>query len=160
MVRHLIKRIYLGKCDFSLLVDDEYRPLADSCQGRILAKHAECLRHCPVRIKIRAHRQVNPANVVFLPRHVAIERIYTDVQDLGIESGELLAITIERRYLLASSGRPVRRVKGHDHMLLVAIVTQSDPHPPLSLDSRQLKIRRHFSRFQRHSSSLSLHLPQ
>ncbi len=63
------------------------------------------------------------SNIVFLPRHVAIKRIYTDVQDLGIELGELVAIAIERRNLLASSWRPVQGVKGHDHMLMVAIIT-------------------------------------
>ena len=154
IVRYLIERIYLGEYDLSLLVDDECRPFANSWQGRILAENAECLRHSSVRVKIGTHWQVHRTNVVFLPSHVAVNRIYTDVQDLGIELGELLAIAIERRNLVGSGGRPVHRVKGYDHMLLVAIITQSDTGSPLSFHRRQLKIRSHLPHFQSHAFSL------
>jgi len=154
IVRHLIERIHLGKYDFALLVDDEYGALTDSCQGRTLAENPEGSGHGPVGIKVGAHRDVHLPNVVLLPSHVAIKRIYTDVQNLGIELGELLAVAVERRYLLRSSRRPINRVKGYDHMLLVAIITESDPDPLVSFDGRQLKIRSHFSYFQSHAFSL------
>jgi hypothetical protein len=85
---------------------------------------------------------------------VAIKRIYTNVQDLGIELGELLAVAVERRYLLGSSRRPVDGVKGYDHMFLAAIIAESDPGPLAPFDCRQLEIRSHFSHFQRHALSL------
>jgi hypothetical protein len=88
---------------------------------------------------------------------VAIKRIYTDVQDLGIELGELLAVAVERRYLLGSSRRPVDGVKGYDHVLLAAIITESDPDPLFPFDCRELEIRSHFSHFQSHAFSLSSH---
>jgi hypothetical protein len=88
---------------------------------------------------------------------VAVQRIYTDVQDLGIELGELLAVAVERRYLVGSGRRPVDRVKSYDHMLLAAIIAESDSGPQLTFHCRQLEIRSRISHFQRHAFSLDLH---
>jgi hypothetical protein len=85
---------------------------------------------------------------------VAVKRIYTDVQDLGIELGELLAVAVERRYLVGSGRCPVDRVESYDHMLLAAITAESDSRPLISFHCRQLEIRSRFPHFQRHAFSL------
>lgn len=94
------------------------------------------------------------ADIVLLPRHVAIKSIYADVQNLGIKRGELFAIAIERRQLLGSSRCPVQQMKADYHMLLPAKIAQPDSRPQISIHRRQLEVRRHVSNFQRHSKRL------
>jgi hypothetical protein len=87
------------------------------------------------------------ADIVFLPRQMAVKRVYADVQDLGIKRGELLAVAIERRQLFRSSRRPVQRMKADDHMLLPAKITQPHPDARVAFHCRQIKVRRHVSNF-------------
>src|SRR2546426_5497330 len=58
--------------------------------------------HLPMRIKIRAQRQVHRPDFLLLPRHVTEDGICAYVQDLGIERGELLARSEEHTSELQS----------------------------------------------------------
>jgi hypothetical protein len=95
------------------------------------------------------------ANVVFLPSHVAVKRVYADVQNLGIKRGELLAVAIERRQLFGSSRRPVEGMKGYNHVLLPTKITKPNPDTLLPLHRRQLKVRGDVSNVQRHISPVT-----
>jgi hypothetical protein len=96
-------------------------------------------------------------DVVLLPGDVAINCVDADVQDLGIKRGELLAVAIERRQLLGSSGRPVQRMKTNHHVLLAAKIAEPDSDARFSLNGGKVKIRRHVSNFQRHNFSCQPH---
>ncbi len=66
------------------------------------------------------------SNVMFLPCKVAVNRISANVQDLGIERGELLAIRVERRQLFGSSRSPIQRMKAYHDMLLATKIAELD----------------------------------
>jgi hypothetical protein len=82
------------------------------------------------------------SNLMLLPGKMAVDRICTYVQDLGIERGELLAIRVERRQLLSSSGSPVQRMESHQNIFLAAKIAELDFRPVLAFNCRQLKVRR------------------
>jgi hypothetical protein len=96
---------------------------------------------------------VHRPDVIFLPGDVAIKRVYTDVQDLGIKRGELLAVAIERRQLLRSSRSPVQGMEADDHIFLSPKITQPDSDTLLSFDGGEIKVWGHVSNFQRHNFS-------
>jgi len=74
------------------------------------------------------------SNGMLLPGDVAVNRIGAYVQNLGIERGELLAIRVERRQLLSSSGSPVQRMKSHKNIFLAAEITELDFRALLTFD--------------------------
>src|SRR5579872_3381491 len=104
-----------------------------------------------MRIEVRAHGEVHGADFVLLPAFVAVNRIYANVQDLGIKRGELLPVGVERRQLLSSSRGPVERMERHYNIFLSAIVAEPDLELAFALDCRQLEIRRRFADLQWHS---------
>jgi len=93
------------------------------------------------------------ANVVFLPREVAVKGVCTDVQDLGIKRGEPFAITIERRQLLGSSRGPVERMKADHHIFLAAKIAEPDPDACFPFDGGKIEVRGRVSNFQSHTFS-------
>jgi len=149
-IRSLIQWIHLRPRQYSVLVDDERRPLADSRDRRTLPQNAVFLRYPPMRIKVRAQRKMHRANVFLLPRNMAENRICAYVQNLGIERGELLPGGVERRQLRRSSGCPVQRMKRQDDVLLASEIVELHSKFPLSFHRRQLKIRRRVSNPQCH----------
>src|SRR5579872_6592744 len=104
-----------------------------------------------MRIEVRAHGEVHGADFVLLPAFVAVNRIYANVQDLGIKRGELLPVGVERRQLLPSSRGPVDRMERHHNIFLSAIVAEPNLKLAFALDCRQLEIRRRFADLQWHS---------
>ena len=93
------------------------------------------------------------ADIVLLPSDVAVKGIYTDVQDLGIKRGELLAVAIERRQLLGSSRGPVQGMKTDHYIFLVAKITKPDSGARLSFNCWKIEVRGHVSNLQRHTFS-------
>jgi hypothetical protein len=65
--------------------------------------------------------------------------INADVQDLGIQGGELFASRIEFRHLLRSGRRPVERVERNDEVLLPEIITQPDSNSVVAGNGIKLK---------------------
>ena len=93
------------------------------------------------------------ADVVLLPGDVAIKGVYTDVQNLGIKRGELLAVAVERRQLLGSGRSPVQRMKTDHYIFLAAKIAEPDSGARLSFDCGKIEVRGHVSNLQRHTFS-------
>src|SRR5580658_1093427 len=126
ILRLLVQRIHFGKCDFAVFIHDEYCPLADSWKRRPLTQNAECSRDRGMGIDVRTHGEMHLADCMLLPSHMAVNRVDADIQELSIERGELLAVRVECRQLFAAGRRPIQRMKGHDHILLPAKITELD----------------------------------
>jgi hypothetical protein len=91
-----------------------------------------------VGIEVSTQGNRHHANVFFLPGDVTGDGVYADVQDLGIERGELLAGGVERRHLGCSSRGPVKRVEA-DHDVLLALVV-GEPYAQLAFPGHRGKV--------------------
>lgn len=139
-VGQLVEGIDPGEGDLAVAVDDEGGALADAGDGRSFAEDAEGLGDRAVRVEVGAERDLGRANFFFLPRDVAGNGIDADVQDLGIECGELLTGSVERRHLGGSSGRPVEGMERDDDGLLAEEVTEPDTKLAFPRYRRQIEI--------------------
>src|SRR5260370_32780543 len=102
-------------------------------------------------IEIRAQRNLDGAKFLLPPCDVAGDRIYADVQDLGIKRRELFFSGIELGHLGRSSRRPVERMKGHDQVLAAEIVARAHRNLAFAGSCREFKIRRRTANLQGHS---------
>ena len=101
-----IRRSRTREGDPPARIDNEGRTLADAGHGRPFPQNAEPFCHRGVGIEVGAQRDADQADVILAPRNVAGDRIYADVQNLGIQGGELFAAGIEFGYLDGSGGSP------------------------------------------------------
>lgn len=98
-VHQLVDRVDLGKGDFAGLVHDEGGTLADAGDGRAFAHDVELAGNGGVRIEVGAHGETDRSDFFFAPCCVAGNRIYADVQDLGIEGRELAGAGVKLGHL-------------------------------------------------------------
>jgi hypothetical protein len=138
----LVDGIDLGKGDLACRIHDERGALADAGNRRPFAQDAEFARHFGMWIEIGTHCHLDRSDFIFSPCDVAVDRIYADVQNLGIERRELLFSGIEFGHLRRSSRSPVERMKRHDQILAAQIVARAHNDPPLASYSRELEIGR------------------
>jgi hypothetical protein len=82
-----------------------------------------------------------------------MNRIYADVQNLGIKRRKLCPTGIEFRYLRRSSRRPIQRMEHYNHVFPPAVVAEPVRSPMLTLHRRQGEVRRTVSHSDRHQSS-------
>jgi hypothetical protein len=93
-------------------------------------------------IEIGTHRHLDRSDFIFSPCDVAGDRIYADVQNLGIERRELFFSGIEFGHLRRSSRSPVERMKRHHQILATQIVARAHNDAPLAGNSRELEVGR------------------
>jgi hypothetical protein len=84
--------------------------------------------------------------------------IDANAHDLGIVGGELVEISTVRRHLLASSGRPIERIKRQHHVLLVPKIAEPDFVPATAGNGGQFEIGSFGTNFEQRSSSPERHL--
>src|SRR5215469_7011127 len=108
-----------------------------------------------MRIEIGAQRDADQADVILAPCHVAGNRIYADVQNLGIQGGELSAARIEFGHLHRSSRGPVEGMKSNKKVLFAKIVARADGDPLLPGNGWKLKLRGGIANLQRHRAILN-----
>jgi hypothetical protein len=149
-VGQLADAVNLGEGDSSILIDDEGGALADAGYGRAFAENAEFARDFGVGIEVGAEGNLHGANFFLAPRGVAGDRVYADVQNLGIERLELFAAGIEFGYLAGSSRGPVERVEGDDEIFDPEIVAGAHRSLAFAGNCGKSKIRRRVANFQGH----------
>lgn len=138
-----------------MLIDDECRALTDARHGRALPQDTESLSDFAVWVEIRAEWDFDHPDIFFLPRDVADDGIDADVQNLGIQCGELLPGGVEHRHLGGSSRSPVERVEGDDHILLAPEVTKRDTKLTLAGNGGEIEIRSWIAGLQGHRFSVA-----
>jgi len=154
----VIERVDFGENDQAVLVDDEGSPFADAGEGRALAKDSEGTSYCAVRIEIGTGRDANRSELFLEPRGVAGERVNADVQNLGIERGELLQSGVEHRQLGGSSRRPVERVKGDHDILLATKVAELNANLAVAVNGGKVEVGGEISYLQGHGILLALRM--
>jgi hypothetical protein len=107
-----------------------------------------------MRIEIGTHRHLDWSDFLFAPGDVTGDRIYADVQNLGIERRELFFSGIEFGYLRRSSRSPVERMKRYNQILASKIVARAHCNPQFAGNSREREIGCGIANLQRHFLSL------
>jgi hypothetical protein len=102
--------------------------------------------------EIGAHGNLDGADLFFLPRKMAGNRIDADVQNLGIQIRELLTAGIEFRDLGGSGGSPIQGMKSNHNTLFVEIIAQPKFELSLAGHCRQAEIGCGITCFERHPS--------
>lgn len=146
-----IQRIDASKRDLSVSADDEGGTLANAGHRRPFPENAKLARHQGVREEIGAQGKSHRTDFTLPPGNVAWNGIYADVQDLGIQCRELLAVRVEFGHLGGSSGRPIQRVKGDDEILLPQVVARADRDVLVTGDRGKGKFRTVIPHFQCHA---------
>ena len=129
-----------GKSYFALFVDNKHRALADSGQGRTLAKHAVRPGHSAMRPKIACQRKSQHPDGFFLPGDMAECGVDANAHDLGIEAGKLIENIVECRQLRGSRRAPIEGIKSQEHVLLTAILAELEWMPLRTCYRRQLEV--------------------
>lgn len=124
MGRLLAKLIDFREGNFALLIYDDHGPFTDAGQGRPFAENAVGFGHASMRIEVAHQGITQDPDGFFLPGDVAENGINANAHDLGIETGELIEIVVERRHLGGSSRTPIQRIEGQHEVFLAAIAAQ------------------------------------
>src|SRR5208282_435106 len=154
-VRELADAVDLGEGYLSILIHDERSAFADAGHGRAFAQDPEFARYLGMRIEIGAERNLDGADFLLPPGNMAGDRIYADVQNLGIKRLELFATGVEFGHLHGSSRGPVEGVESDDQILAAEIITRAHRNLALAGDCGKFKIRRRIANLQRHIVLLS-----
>ena len=149
-IRQFADPVHASEGDLPARIDNEGRALADAGHGRQFPQNAEPFCHRGVGIEVGAQRDADQADVILAPRNVAGDRIYADVQNLGIQGCELFAAGIEFGYLDGSGGSPVQGMKRDQQVLLAEIVARAERDSLLPRDGGEFEVGSGITDLQRH----------
>src|SRR5207249_5119577 len=79
-----------AESDAALFIHDENGTLADTRNRIAGAEYSIFARDFAMRPEVASQRIAQHADIVLLPRDVAVNRIHVNAQDLGIIAGELV----------------------------------------------------------------------